>query len=662
MLDENIKLPEEENTSTSQNSEKNKNELEQDIVEEAIQETIEEDIQNSEIEIVEEVVSKKVDTSDEENNTAINEIDDEIAASSEGSTHENIEEQDYSSLSIEDLVVELTKLVKDSPVQSIQNNVNSLKNAFNIKFGEILRKEKAKFIVDGGNVIDFQYSNPIKTTYNSILYDYKVKRNEFYAGQENALKKNLEAKLEIIEELKHLIDNADGTTMYKIFKDIQSKWREVGPIPRAKYNDAWKTYHHHVERFYDLLHLNNDLRELDFKHNLEEKLKLVVKAEELAELEDVNFAFKELQVVHKLWKEEVGPVARNEREAVWNRFSEATKKIHDKRHEFFKDVKSKYEENVEKKLEIISLIEAVDISKNESRSDWQKSIDQIDTLRNQFFKVGQTSRNKSDEIWSKFKSATKKFNIEKNKYFKDVKKDHLDNLNAKKLLIEKAVALKDSEDWDSTTEVMKKIQSDWKKIGHVPRKYSDKLWKEFKDACNYYFARLHKRQDAGNKEQLEVFNEKKDILKHLKEDFEDDDKDLTLADIKDYVNDWRNLGRVPYEMRHIEVKFNKLLDKVVETNEDIDKQEVEMIKFKILVNGYLEQKNYRKLDSEQLFVRKKVDESIKEIQQLENNLGFISNITEDNPLVKNVRDNIAEYKLKLEVWKTKLDFLRQLEY
>ena len=266
---------------------------------------------------------------------------------------------------------------------------------------------------------------------------------------------------------------------------------------------------------------------------------------------------------------------------MWNRFSEATKKIHDKRHEFFKDVKSKYEENVEKKLEIISLIEAVDISKNESRSDWQKSIDQIDTLRNQFFKVGQTSRNKSDEIWSKFKSATKKFNIEKNKYFKDVKKDHLDNLNAKKLLIEKAVALKDSEDWDSTTEVMKKIQSDWKKIGHVPRKYSDKLWKEFKDACNYYFDRLHKRQDAGNKEQLEVFNEKKDILKHLKEDFEDDDKDLTLADIKDYVNDWRNLGRVPYEMRHIEVKFNKLLDKVVETNEDIDKQEVEMIKFKI---------------------------------------------------------------------------------
>ena len=252
MLDENIKLPEEDNTSTSQNSETNEKELKQEAAEEIVEESvvevakeiIEETIQNSEHEAT-------ADTTDEEDNTAINEIDDEIAASSEGSTHENLEDQDYSSLSLEDLVAELTKLVRESPVQSIQNNVNSLKNAFNIKFGEILRKEKAKFIEEGGNVIDFQYSNPIKTAYNSILYDYKVKRNEFYAGQENSLKKNLEAKLEIIEELKHLIDNADGTTMYKIFKDIQSKWREVGPIPRAKYNDAWKTYHHHVERFYD---------------------------------------------------------------------------------------------------------------------------------------------------------------------------------------------------------------------------------------------------------------------------------------------------------------------------------------------------------------------------------------------------------------------------
>ncbi|SFS80684.1 DUF349 domain-containing protein [Lutibacter maritimus] len=668
MLDENTKVPEESNATTPQNSEEiQKETVQESTIEETVQEEV---IQESATEekVSEEVPSEEIIKAEttpepiESSNKAMDEIDDEIAASSEKIEHVNMEDKDYSALTLEELVAELTILVKESPVQSIQNNVNSIKNAFNVKFGEVLRKEKAKFLEEGGNIVDFQYSDPIKTTYNSILYDYKVKRNEFYANQENTLKKNLEAKLELIEDLKHLIDNADGSTMYKIFKDIQTKWREIGPIPRAKYNDTWRTYHHHVERFYDLLHLNNDLRELDFKHNLEEKLKLVQKAEELAELEDVNEAFKELQVVHKLWKEEVGPVARADREEVWNRFSEATKKIHDKRHEFFKDVRSKYDENVEAKNEVIALIEAIDTSKNKSRADWQKSIDEIDALRNKFFSIGQTPRNVSDKIWGKFKAATKKFNVEKNKFFKEVKKDHLDNLNAKKALIEKAIALKDSEDWESATEIMKKIQADWKKIGHVPRKYSDKLWKEFKDACNHYFDRLHKRQDAGNKEQLEVFNEKKDILKNLKEDVEDDDKDLTLDDIKEYVNDWRNLGRVPFEMRHIEVKFNKLIDKVVETNDDIDKEEVEMIKFKILVNGYLEQKNYRKLDSEQLFVRKRIDESVKEIQQLENNLGFISNIKEDNPLVKNVRNNINEYKEKLEIWKAKLDYLRQLEY
>ena len=447
--------------------------------------------------------------------------------------------------------------------------------------------------------------------------------------------------------------------MYKMFKIIQTRWRETGPIPRAKYNDTWRTYHHHVERFYDLLHLNNDLRDLDFKHNLEEKLKLVVRAEKLAELDDINVAFKELQVLHKLWKEEVGPIARDQREEVWERFSEATKKVHDQRHEFFKGLKSKYEDNIEKKLSVINEIIAIDTTKNKSRVDWQKSIKEIEELRNKFFKIGQVPRAKSDEIWSKFKDATRKFNSEKNTYFKGIKKEHLENLNKKKLLIEQAVSLKDSDDWEATTAVMKKIQADWKNIGHVPRKYSDKLWKEFKDACNHFFDRLHSKEDAGNKEQLIIFNHKKELLSEIKA-FSEKNKDISIDLLKDYIAKWRDLGRVPFEMRHIEVKFNKLVDKIVESN-DIEKQEVEMLKFQNLVNSYLDQKNYRKLDSEQHFIRKKIDETIREIQQLENNIGFISNVTDDNPLVLNVRKQIDVYKEKLEIWKTKLNYLKQLE-
>jgi hypothetical protein len=592
-------------------------------------------------------------------NVAVDEIESKIAESAEKSEDVDIDVVEYEGYSLEELVTELGKLVKEGQVQSINNNVNKIKNIFNLKFGKLLKEEKEKFLAEGGNVIDFQYSNPIKSTYNSILYDFKIKRNEYYSNQEDRLKVNLQNKLEVIEELKHLIDNAEGATMYKMFKDIQSKWVSIGPIPRAKYNNTWRTYQHHVERFYDLLHLSNDLRDLDFKHNLEEKLKLVERAEDLVKLEDVNEAFKELQVLHKLWKEDVGPVAREQREEVWERFSEATKKVHDNRHDFFKDMRSKFEGNIDKKLEVVSAIESVDTSKNKTRSDWQKSINEIEVLRNKFFSIGQVPRAKSDQIWAKFKEATRKFNVEKNIFFKEVKKDHFDNLNKKKLLIEEALSFKDSEDWDIATEVMKKIQSDWKKIGHVPRKYSDKLWKEFKDACNHYFDRLHKNRDVGNQEQVEVLNKKKEILTEIKEALTSE-KDITLDNLNDFVKNWRELGRVPHEMRHVEVKFNKLLDKIVEKN-DLEKQEVEMIKFENLVNSYLDQKDYRKLDSEQLFIRKKIDEAIREIQQLENNIGFISNVTEDNPLVKNVRNQIDGYKEKLEIWKTKLNYLKQLE-
>jgi hypothetical protein len=594
-------------------------------------------------------------------NKAIDEIEYKVAEDAENEKSEAIQMKDYTNFSLEELVEELRNLIKNNPIQSINDHVNKIKSVFNVKFGEILKKEKEKFISEGGESIDFKFEFPLKSTYNSILYDYKEKRNEFYKNQERQLNKNLEAKLNLIEDLKQLIENADGETMYKKFEEIRTAWKNIGPIPRAKYNDTWRTYYHHTERFYDLLHLNNDLRDLDFKHNLEEKLKLIKRAEELTKLEDVSFAFKELQTLHKLWKEEVGPVAREFREEVWNKFSEATNKIHNKRHEYYRELKSKFEENIDKKLEVIAEIEAIDTSKNVSRSDWQKSINEIEKLRNKFFDIGQVPKNKSNLIWDKFKAATKKFNTAKNNYFKNVKKEQLENLNKKKQLIEQAISIKDSEDWEVATDVFKKIQADWKKIGHVPRKYSDKLWKEFKDACNHYFDRLHEKQNEGNKEQVAIFERKKEMYAQLKTEFTKK-PEFTLEEITKYIDDWRALGKVPFEMKHIEVKFNKLVDKIIQSSVELDKTKIEMIKFKNLINSYLEQDNIRKLDSEQLFIRKKIDETIREIQQLENNLGFITNVSKDNPLVKNVRKDIDNYKLNLEIWKTKLNYLKQLKY
>ncbi|PCH77399.1 MAG: chromosome segregation protein [Flavobacteriaceae bacterium] len=593
--------------------------------------------------------------------TAIDEIEKKVAESSEVIEQiEQLEMLDYKSMELEQLVAELTVLVKEKPVLLIKNNVNEIKTAFNKKFGDILSAEKERFLSEGGNEIDFNYANPLKTTYNGLLYDYKVSRDAHYSSVEKELNTNLASRNQVIEELKHLIENADGNTMYKNFRSLQDTWRAIGPVPKATYNDTWKTYHHHVERFYDLLHLNNDLRDLDFKHNLEEKLKLVNKAEELAEHADINFAFKELQVIHKLWKEEVGPVGREHREEVWNRFSAATKKVHDKRHEHFKELRSGYEANVAKKLAVIEEIDAYETTNNRSRSDWQKSIKEIEALRDKFFKCGTVPRSKNEEVWQLFKVATHKFNKAKNSYYKDVKDEQLTNLKKKQALVAQAIALKESDDWENTTNMMKKIQSDWKKVGHVPRKYSDKLWKEFKDACNHYFDQLHQVQDADSKEELGFYEAKKSMLDAIKKAIEEK-ADINLETIDGYISEWRGLGRVPSDKKYIEGKFNKVIESAAESL-DLDKDAVEMLKFKNVIASYIEQKNYRKLDSEQLYVRKKIDECMKEVQQLENNLGFFSNAKDDNPLVINVRKNIEQYKSNAQIWKSKLAYLRTLSY
>ena len=609
-------------------------------------------------------VTSSLETTDKvvaEHVTAIDEIEKKVAESSEAIEEiEQIEMLDYKSMELEQLVSELTVLVKEKPVLLIKNNVNEIKSTFNKKFGELLASEKERFMSEGGNEIDFHYANPVKSSYNGLLYDYKVKRDSHFEGIEKQLNANLVLRNTVIEELKHLIEHADGNTMYKNFRSLQDTWRAIGPVPKATYNDTWKTYHHHVERFYDLLHLNNDLRDLDFKHNLEEKLKLVTKAEELADHADINFAFKELQIIHKLWKEEVGPVGREHREEVWNRFSAATKKVHDKRHEHFKVLRSEYEANIDKKLAVIEEINAYDPSNNKSRSDWQKSIKQVEALRDKFFKCGTVPRARNEEVWQLFKTATHKFNKAKNSFYKEVKDEQLTNLKRKQALVAQANSLKESDDWENTTNMMKKIQSDWKKVGHVPRKYSDKLWKEFKDACNHYFDKLHLIQDADSKEELGFYEAKRNLLDTIKKAIEEK-AEITLETIDGYISEWRGLGRVPSDKKYIEGKFNKVIESAA-VSLDLDKDAIEMLKFKNIIASYLDQKNYRKLDSEQMFVRKKIDECMKEVQQLENNLGFISNVKDDNPLVINVRKNIQQYKDNAQIWKSKLAYLRTLSY
>lgn len=610
------------------------------------------------------VENQKTETKPEEveeektaTNKVVEEIEDKVAEEAEKDEEKNsIPMLAYENMELESLVDELEKLLKEFPIQQLKKNIDAIKNAFNSKFGAILAEKKAAFLEEGGNSIDFQYSSPVKSKYNSLLSDYKSKRDAYYANLDTQLKNNLEKRHQVINELKELIENADPNTMYKNFKIIQTNWREIGSVPRNKYNDTWRNYHHHVERFYDLLHLSNDFRDLDFKNNLEEKLKLIEKVEALEELENVNDAFKELQQYHKAWKEDIGPVSHEHREDVWQKFSAASKKIHDKRHDYFRSLKTQHQEIIDKKLSVIELIENYDTSKNKKHSDWQKSINDIEALRKQYFDVGKLPYNKSEEVWQKFKAATKKFNASKNTFYKKEKNVQQDNLDKKNALIELAESIKDSEDWENATNTMKKIQADWKKIGHVPRKFSDDIWKRFKAACNHYFDRYHNRQDNLNKEQQAFIEEKKIYLEEIKKV-----EKATIEEINEFIKKWRDFGDTPRSVRHLESKFYKQIDKLLE-GLSLSKDEIAMLKYKNLIDGLMAQGNVHKLNSEQLFVRKKIDEINKEIQQLENNLSFFSNANEDNPLVVNVRANIDTYKDEINIWKQKLDFIKKMDY
>ena len=569
---------------------------------------------------------------------------------------EKIVATDYTILSLEELVKELQNILSNNPVNKIKDQIEVIKSAFNIKFGALLAEKKKVFLEEGGNVIDFQFTSSVKGDYNTLLSDYKKQRDAHYNAIDKQMNDNLDKRVQVIEGLKSLIENADANTMYKEFRVLQDTWRSIGAVSKTRYNDTWKTYHHHVERFYDLLHLSNDFRDLDFKNNLEEKLKIILKAEALAASADVNEAFKELQELHKIWKEDIGPVAKDVREDVWQKFSAITKEIHDKRHEHFRDMKSKYQDIIALKLAVIDRFNAYDTSNNKTHKDWQNSIVETEKLRQEYFNAGKLPYAKSEEVWQKFKTATKKFNSSKNHFYKDEKSEQQENLKKKIALIEIAESLKESEDWEVATEAMKKIQADWKKIGHVPRKFSDDIWNKFKAACNSYFDRYHDQKNSVSKEQQANVDAKKTFLETLKEE-----KEHTKESVLDAIKTWQELGQLPRDVRYLEGKFNKQIDRLLE-GLSLDKKEVAMLKFTHVIDGLFVNEDFRKLDSEQLFIRKKMDEVVKEMQQLENNLGFFSNAKDDNPLVLNVKNRVNEFKEDLEIWKEKLSYLRKLDY
>ncbi|WP_212896024.1 DUF349 domain-containing protein [Capnocytophaga canis] len=568
----------------------------------------------------------------------------------------------YEAMSLDALKQEFKKLLHTEKVQAIKKHVDAIKNEFDKKYEELLEEKKEEYVADGGEEYDFKYEHPLHREFYTLINEYRDKRNQYYKDLEVVHQENLIKRREIIEEIKNLINVEENiNTTFKHFQQLQDRWRKAGAVSHSEYNDLWNNYYHHVENFYDFIDLSRDLRDIDFKRNLEEKQKIVEKAEALAESDvDPIKAFHELQLLHKVWKEDIGPVAREHREEIWHRFSNATKAVHEKRQYYFDNLDKMYEANAVKKNEIIEKLKTVAERKITTHGAWQKGIKEVENLREQFLNTGRVPNTLTEEIWHKFKEVVREFNRKKNSYYKNLKKEQQENLEKKLALLEIAKNNKDSQDWEAVTPVMKKIQEDWKAIGNVPKKNTDKIWKEFRKACNDYFDQYHKAVRNNQNKEFEALEKKKEFLDKIKEYQLGDNREKELETLQDFVEQWDSFGKVPHAKKGIDLKFHKIIDSFYKKL-DFDKQEIELIKYNNKLERLANDDNEDLLTNEMMFVRRKIDEIKAEVLQLENNLQFFSNVDDKNPLVRDVIRNINHQKETLETWKAKLRELRTLQ-
>ena len=600
--------------------------------------------------------------------SAQDEIDNHLAeASQDGSFQDDleIEIKDYELLSLEELVAELAILVNHEKALVFKNQIEDVKKAFLNHYHQMLEEKRVAFYAENETATEFEYHSPVKVKFDQLLDAFRNKRNTNFKNIENQLKNNFTEKTALIEELKTLIASTDSniSEMFKKFNDIRERWKNSGAIPKDKYNLVWNNFHFHVDRFYEIVHLDREIRDADFKNNLELKLEIIAKAKLLVEQTDLTKSFRELQLLHRVWKEEIGPVDKENREKIWQEFSEITKILHDKREALAGQFKEQEQENLTRKNEIIAEVNALSTEKVNNHGEWQNQIVKLEALRDAFFKAGRVPAEATEATWSNFKNAVRAFNVTKNSFYKDIKNEQNRNLELKLALIEKAKSNIDTEDFDATTPIMKQIQEEWKKIGHVPRKLSNEIWETFKKTCNAYFDRLYDSRKEEIGEEVEAFEKKKEYLEIIRAFELVGEHKTDLDAIKAHIAAWKQLGKVPQNRRHIEGKFNKILDALFEKL-SLSKKETEMVRFSNRVGNLSDSNDTRKLENEKIFLMRKIDEVQNEIFQLENNIQFFANTRnakKENSIVLEVRKNIAIHKESLEVWKEKLKQIRSIK-
>ena len=559
-------------------------------------------------------------------------------------SYEEIEENEQTTLdtlSVKELLSEMENIVNKPDAGAHAKKFNQLKDkAYHLIQDEIADK-KHDFVEEGNDMEDFSYEHPEQSKYSALVSIFKEKLDTFNKNQEKEHQENLEKRNQIIEKLKNLYINTEpNTNLFRAIREIKEEWANVGAVAKSEFKNLNHNYFHHLNQFYQMLDLNKEYREQEYAHNLEKRKSIIARAEELINEVSVQKALNELQYLHRLWKEEAEPVAEEFRDSTWEVFKEISNKIHERKSELLAQIEVEQQKALEKKNEIIAKLKDFASSKEAvTHNYWQQAIKQVEQLRSEFLKLGNVPKKLSNQNWTEFKTALRAFNTKKNDFYKNLKNSQHVNLEEKQKLISIAQDNMHSEDWDTAVPLFKKLQEDWKNIGHVPKNQANKVWNDFRDACNTFFNNFREKNASTTDDWKQNYHQKKALLEELKQI---NDEEGSVEKIEQIKSSWDSIGKVPRNKMSINNEFNKVLKEKLKLN----KINVFDLKEENLTEAQLTDKA-RKIKSQ-------IADLEAEVVKLENNINFFNNPSRENPLLKDTYDKIDEKKALIESLKQSL--------
>lgn len=552
-------------------------------------------------------------------------------------------------------VVERLKEIAASDEAPAKDEIDLLKTAF-YKLHIAEREARLKEYIDGGgNPETYQVvPDQDEETFKAQMAVIREKRAQIMQQQEAEKQANLEKKLEIIEKIKAMATSPDEAgKSYNEFKELQQQWKDIKNVPADKANELWRNYQLYVEQFYDLLKLNSEAREYDFKKNLEMKTKLCEAAEKLADEEDVISAFHQLQELHQQYRE-IGPVAKELREEVWARFKAASTVINKRHQQHFEDLRAKEEENLARKTALCEKVEELGKAENKGAADWEKRSKEIIDIQNEWKTIGFAPQKMNVKIFERFRAACDDFFGRKAEYFKALKVTFSENIEKKKALVEKAQALADSTDWKATSDKLIALQKEWKTVGMVPKKLGDQLWQEFLGACNKFFEARNAAGAGQRNEEHANLEKKKGIIEQLKA-LAENAAEATKEKVQALTEEYNKVGHVPYkEKDKLYEAYHEVLDRIYKEL-NISTKRRRLNDFKANIKN-VAKRGEEALDNERGRLARRFEQLKQEIQTYENNLGFLnasskkgnSLIDEMNRKVQHLRDDLELVRQKIK--------------